>query len=126
VAARQRVGFVEGFETDFAMNQSAHIFEMLLEAGQAGHLSGRHDAGIGDDIGSKMLTDCLRDRWESIRGEQKLQESSRRQLNDCFEVVTGGKQVEWWSGWVQVQTGNAPCGPPNSCLPDKLRLSIGA
>jgi hypothetical protein len=109
MTTRQRVGFVEGFETDFAVNQSAHVFEVLLETGQAGHLSGRHDAGIGDDIGSKMLTDCLRDRWGVGSGEQKLQKSSRRQLNVYFEAVTGGKQVKWWSSWV-LQVGNAPCG----------------
>jgi hypothetical protein len=107
MAARESVRFVEGFETDLAMNQGAHVLEVLLEAGQAGHISGRHDADIGEDIGSNMLAKSLKNiRQSSWRG-CKSRKSSRRQLNDYSEVVTVGKQVKWWLSWVQ---GNAPCG----------------
>jgi hypothetical protein len=96
VAAREGVWLVKRFQTDFAMDQGAHVLEVLLEARQAGHRSGRHDARIGGDIGSNIFAGSLKDIREQIWEGCKSTKLSRRQLNEYFEVVTEGKQVKWW------------------------------
>ena len=45
VAAREGVRLVEWFETYLAMYESSHVFEVLLEIGQKGHIGARHCDG---------------------------------------------------------------------------------
>lgn len=54
VPARKGEGLVEGFQTDFAMYESPHVFEVVLEVGQLGQIGGRHRSlGQGREVYQK-------------------------------------------------------------------------